>query len=124
LHEGSDFIKSLDDSERKAAKRFVSQLDADASLVELLAHAFGALDADRTACDYLALNILNAADRALLRCGLLACANPAAAWQLTQQYPLRSLLSVEEQQDEIARFAISRNHLALRRSLGLTLRSM
>ena len=124
LREGSDFIKSVNDSERKGAKRFLSQLDADESLGELLPHAFGALDADRAACESLARNILNVADRALLRGGLLACANPAAAWQLTLQYPLKSLLSVEEQLDELARFSISRSHLELRRSLGLTLRPM
>ena len=119
--EGFDFIKSVDDSERKGAKRLVSQLEAEASLVEQVTHVFGALELDRSECQSRARQVLNAADRALLRGGLLACANPAAAWQLTLQYPLRSLLSVEEQLDEIARFATSRSHLWLRRSLGLTL---
>ncbi len=120
LREGRDFFKSVGDSERKGAKRFVSQLEADPSLYDQVTRAFGALDVNPAMWDSVARSVLLATDRVLLRDGLLACANPAAAWQLTQQYPLASLLSVDEQLDEIARFATSRDHLALRRSLGLT----
>jgi hypothetical protein len=120
LREGPDFFRSVGDAERKGAKRFVSQLEADPSLYEQVTQAFGALEVEQHLWDSIARSILVATDRVLLRDGLLACANPEAAWQLTQQYPLASLLSVDEQLDEIARFATSRDHLALRRSLGLT----
>jgi hypothetical protein len=120
LREGRDFFKSVGDAERKGAKRFVSQLEADPSLYEQVTQVFGALEVQQSLWDSIARSILVTTDRVLLRNGLLACANPEAAWQLTQQYPLLSLLSVEEQLDEIARFATSRDHLALRRSLGLS----
>lgn len=119
-NEGRDFVKNLDDSERKGAKRFWTQVEADPLLVEQVGHLFGGVEFDPARWDDLARQILITADRVLIRGGLLACANPAAAWQLTQQYPLSSLLSVEEQLDEVARFATSRHHLMLRRSLGLT----
>jgi len=120
LREGPDFFRSVGDAERKGAKRFVSQLEADPSLYERVTQAFGGLEVQQPLWDSIARSILVATDRVLLRNGLLACANPEAAWQLTQQYPLASLLSVDEQLDEIARFATSRDHLALRKSLGLT----
>ena len=119
--QGGDFIKSVDESERKVAKRFLAQLETDDLLAGQVTQVFCDIIADRAEWATIATQYLNAADRVLLRGGLLACANPAAAWQLTQQYPLKSLLSVEEQLDEIARFAISDGHLALRKSLGLAL---
>lgn len=119
-HEGPDFVRNLEDAERKGAKRFWAQVEEDPSLVEQVGHLFGAVEFDRKRWEELARQILVTADRVLIRGGLLACANPAAAWQLTQQYPLDSLLSIDEQLDEVARFATSRNHMMLRRSLGLT----
>jgi hypothetical protein len=120
-HQGGDFIKSVDESERKVAKRFLAQLETDDLLAGQVTQVFCDIIADRTEWATIATQYLNAADRVLLRGGLLACANPWVAWQLTQQYPLKSLLSVEEQLDEIARFAVSGGHLALRKSLGLAL---
>jgi hypothetical protein len=117
--EGSDFVKSVEDSERKAAKRFLSLLEAEEALLGRATDVFGSLELDRTAWTSLAYQLLIATDRVLLRNGLLACASPAVAWQLTLECPLRSPLSVDEQLDEIARFTTSRGHLTLRKSLGL-----
>ena len=118
--EGREFVKSISDSERKGAKRFLAQIEADASLVQELSQLFAGVELDQDGCESLARQVLITTDRVLIRGGLVACANPAAAWQLTRQYPLQSLLSVEEQLDEVARFATSRSHLTLRRSLGMT----
>jgi len=118
--EGPEFTRNLEDSERKGAKRFWAQVETEPALVEQVGHLFASVDLDRRGCEDLARQILGMADRVLIRSGLLACANPAAAWQLSQQYPLQSLVSVDEQLDEIAQFATSRRHMMLRRSIGLT----
>ncbi len=118
--EGPEFTRNLEDSERKGAKRFWAQVETEPTLVEQVGHLFTSVDLDRPGCEDLARQILAMADRVLIRSGLLACANPAAAWQLSQQYPLQSLVPVEEQLDEIAQFATSRRHMMLRRSIGLT----
>jgi hypothetical protein len=117
--EGRDFGKSAADSEKKAVKRFLAQIDTDPSLRAQVMQQFSDLELDGIERATLARQILTGADRVLIRSGLLACANPAAAWELTQRFELPSCLSMDEQLDEIARYTTSREHLTLRNSLGL-----
>ena len=118
-HEGSELLNSIDDSRRDIAQRLFANNDGKDSLTELIAQQFRYYDPETSVCDELARRCLRAADRSRLRIGLLACANPVMAFEVARKYPLLSPLSVEEQLDEIARFATSRDHLNLRRSLGV-----
>jgi hypothetical protein len=117
--EGDELVEFVDDVERRAAKRFVAQLEADDSLMNQVRKVFHGFQFERSECERLARQSLKYADRAVLRVGLLACANPSAAWKVTTQYPLGSLISMEEQLDEIARFATSRDYTTLRADLAL-----
>jgi hypothetical protein len=122
-HQGSDLLISADASEERLADQFVLQLQANRTLKERVTQVFRACDANGAAWQELALRCLRAADRALVRTGLIACGNPAIAWKLTEKWPLISILTVEEQLDEVASFAVSPGHLALRKSLGLAVAS-
>jgi len=117
--EGRDFAKSAVDSEKKSIKRFLAQIETDPSLSAQVTQQFSGLDMDNAERESLALQLLTSADRVLIRSGLLACANPTAAWELTQRFTFQSCLSVDEQLDEIARYTTSPEHLVLRSSLGL-----
>jgi hypothetical protein len=116
---GSEFYKSIDDEQRKSAKRFATSLDDDESLSQLVASTFAAAARDPMAWRSQAEQWQLVVDRAALRIGLLACANPIAAWPLITQQPQSSVMSLDEQLDEVACFAISQGHQSLRRSLGL-----
>jgi len=118
--EGRDFVKSVNDADRKSVRKFVAQIEADPALSARVTQAFGALDLTTPERASLAEQILVGSDRVLIHCGLLACANPAAAWELAQRFVFQSLLSVDEQLDEVARYTTSQEHLALRESLGLS----
>jgi hypothetical protein len=118
-HQGPDFFKALEDDDRKFAKRFASYLEDDASLAAHLTNNFADFDPDPAICDQVAQHWTLVADCAALRIGLLACANPLAAWNLIAQLPQSGAMSPDEQLDEIASFAISQGHQALRKSLGL-----
>lgn len=118
--EGRDFVKSVNDTDRKAIKRFLAQIEMDPTLSAQVTQQFSGLDLDVTERALLAQQILAGSDRALIHIGLLACANPTAAWELTQRFVFDSMLSVDEQLDEIARYTTSQEHLALRDSLGLS----
>jgi hypothetical protein len=118
--DGRDFVKSVEDGERKAVKRFLSQIEGDATLSALVTQQFSRLELDYMERASLAEQIIVGSDRALIHSGLLGCANPTAAWELTQRYTFQSPLSVAEQLDEIARYTTSQEHLALRESLGLS----
>jgi hypothetical protein len=117
--EGSEFHKSINDEQRKSAKRFSSSLDDDQSLSQLVVSTFAAAERNPVAWQSLAEHWQTVVDRAALRIGLLACANPMAAWPLITEQPQSSTMSVDEQLDEVACFAISQGHQVLRRSLGL-----
>jgi len=116
---GEELHKWVDDELRKPAKRFVAYLDDDELLAQLVVSAFADFDPDPSAWQLQAEQWLIAVDRAALRIGLLACANPPAAWPLISQQPQLSAMLLNEQLDEIARFAISQGHQTLRKSLGL-----
>jgi tetratricopeptide (TPR) repeat protein len=118
-HQGSDILKSVDDSQRDIARRILAKNNGNDLLTELIAQQFRYYDPEIAVCDELARRCIRAADRSRLRIGLLACANPVMAFEVARKYPLLSPLSVEEQLDEIARFATSRDHLNLRKSLGI-----
>jgi|GEM_PF-4064325 len=116
---GPDFYKLVDDEQRKAAKRFSTGLQDDQSLARLVTADFAEFGSDAVVWRRQVEHWVGAVDRAALRIGLLACANPTAAWPLITRQPLNGSMSLDEQLDEIARFAISQGHQALRRSLGL-----
>jgi len=116
---GEELHKWVDDELRKPAKRFVAYLDDDELLAQLVVSAFADFDPEPSAWQLQAGQWLIAVDRAALRIGLLACASPPAAWPLISQQPQSSAMLLDEQLDEIARFAISQGHQALRKSLGL-----
>jgi hypothetical protein len=117
---GEELHKWVDDELRKPAKRFVAYLDDDEPLAQLVRSAFADFEPEPSAWQLQVEQWLMAVDRAALRIGLLACANPPAAWPLISQQPQLSAMLLDEQLDEIARFAISEGHQALRKSLGLT----
>ena len=119
-NQGEEFWKQLEDDERKAAKRFASYLQDDASLAAHLTNNFTGFEIDSTMFTEVAAAWSLAADRAALRIGLLACASPPSAWQLTTQMPHRGIMSLDDQLDEIASFTISQGHQVLRQSLGLS----
>jgi hypothetical protein len=116
---GEELHKWVDDELRKPAKRFVAYLDNDELLAQLVVSAVADFNPEPSAWQLQAEQWLIAVDRAALRIGLLACANPPAAWPLISQQPQSSAMLLDEQLDEIARFAISQGHQALRKSLGL-----
>jgi len=118
--EGRDFVKSVNDADRKSVRKFLAQIETDPALSARVTQAFGNLDLTTPERASLAEQILVGSDRVLIHCGLLACANPAAAWELAQRFVFQSLLSVDEQLDEVARYTTSQEHLALRESLGLS----
>lgn len=118
--EGTDFPRSLDESQRRAAKRLAAYLEDDESLSQLVNLCFGNMDPDPSACQILGEDWVFAIDRAALRIGLLACAYPPVAFNLVGQFAHPCDMTLEEQLDEVASFAISRGHQVLRKSLGLT----
>ena len=118
-HKGSDFLKSVDASEREIANRFSAQIEKEDSLAEEITQLFRNYELETTAWEKLAQLCIRAADRSMLRVGLVACANPVMAYAAAKLSPLVSPLTVADQLDEIARFATSRAHLTLRKSLGL-----
>ena len=116
---GEELHKWVNDELRKPAKRFVAYLDNDELLAQQVVSAFADFDPEPSVWPLQAEQWLIAVDRAALRIGLLACASPPAAWPLISQQPQSSAMLLDEQLDEIARFAISQGHQALRKSLGL-----
>lgn len=117
--QGPEFYKMVDEEQRKSAKRFASCVQDDEPLARIVTTAFLDLDRDPASWASQAEQWVIAVDRAALRIGLLACANPPAAWPLITEQPQLSSMSVDEQLDEVACFAISQGHQTLRRSLGL-----
>jgi hypothetical protein len=117
--QGPEFHKAVDEEQRKSAKRFSACLQEDEPLARLVTTSFVEMERDSAFWRAQVEQWVSAVDRAALRIGLLACANPPAAWPLITQQPQVSTMSLDEQLDEVARFAISQGHQALRRSLGL-----
>ncbi|HMA95886.1 MAG TPA: hypothetical protein VKP30_24530, partial [Polyangiaceae bacterium] len=58
-------------------------------------------------------------DQVRLRAALLACGTPSIAIALNRKFPLESLLSEEEQIDQLAAFAGSPEHCELRSRLEI-----
>jgi tetratricopeptide (TPR) repeat protein len=118
--EGSDSLKSVDESQKDMADGFVAHIESQSSLADSLKELFSTYGLDNSTWAELARSCIRAADRALLRVGLVACANPGIAIETVRTYPLISPLSLDDQIDEIARFATSRAHWTLRKSLGIS----
>ena len=117
----SKLLPSADDLAQDFDKRFLSEIETENGLTEQIEQLFRGYDTEPTAWEGLARSCIRAADRSLLRVGLVACANPAMACEATKEFPMASPLSAEDQLDEIARFATSRAHITLRKSLGINL---
>ncbi len=118
--DGIDSLKSGDESQLESAQCFIAQIESQSTLADSIKELFSTTARDSSARLELARSCIRAADRARLRVGLVACANPNIAMEMSKTYPLVSPLSVDDQIDEIARFATSRAHWTLRKSLGLS----
>ena len=117
--DGKAFLNSVTESEQELANRCFAHFEEDGKLAEDITLSFKSYDPIAGVYEDLARRCTRAADRSLLRVGVIASGNPAMAYEAARLHPLPSSLSAQDQLDEIARFATSRDHLTLRRNLGI-----
>lgn len=112
-------IKSLADSEQKLGKRLLAQLENDPSLDADVDRIVGTETPSLEECERRAAQWMRSVDQVRLRAALLACGTPSIAVALNRRYPLESVLSEEEQLDQLAAFAGSPEHCELRSRLEI-----
>ena len=118
--DGKACAESVAESDQPLANRFVAHLEAASDMAERIAELFKSYAPITSTWEDLARRCLRAADRSLLRVGVVVSGNPALAYEAAKLHSLGTgSLTVEDQLDEIARFATSRDHQTLRRSLGI-----
>lgn len=115
--DGRSCVESVAD--QALAGRFVSHLETAGDLAERVTQLFKGYAPITSVWEDLARRCYRAADRSLLRVGVVLSGNPSQAYEVAKLYPLASSLSLDDQLDEIARFATSRDHQTLRRNLGI-----
>lgn len=112
-------VKALPDSEQKLGKRLLTQLESDPSLDVEVDRVLGTEQPSPENCERRAAQWLKAVDQVRLRAALLACGTPSTAMMLNQRFPLESLLTEDEQFDQLAAFAGSPEHCELRSRLEI-----
>jgi tetratricopeptide (TPR) repeat protein len=105
-------------TDQSFAHRFVAFLDTRSDISKEITQLFKDHAPVASVWEDLARRCFRAVDRSLLRVGVVVSTNPALAYQAAKLHPPHNSLSTEDQLDEIARFATSRDHQTLRRSLG------
>jgi tetratricopeptide (TPR) repeat protein len=117
--QGSRGMRSLGDAEQRLGRRILAQMELSPDLESEMARY--RTITGHTMEEHLvdATTWMMAVDCVRLRAALVACGDPTVAARMTEQYPLGSPLSAEQQRDVILSFATCEQYLALRSALGI-----